>query len=100
METGFVSPYNGDFFELLGTGGAVVASAGQVKVRSTKFADGWYIPDKKQMPEPLPMAMRQWLDGILYGKPIPFDLAKGIALTELLENAYKSNETQAIVPIH
>jgi hypothetical protein len=38
-----------------------------------------------------------WLDGIVDGKPIPFDTAKGIALTELLEKAYVSHNEQRIV---
>ncbi|MDR0396336.1 MAG: Gfo/Idh/MocA family oxidoreductase [Oscillospiraceae bacterium] len=99
LETGFVSPYNGNFFELLGTEGAVTAVGDQIKARTNQFKDGWFIPDKKNMPEARPAALRQWLDGILYGKPIPFDIAKGIALTELLENAYKSHNTQTIVKI-
>jgi predicted dehydrogenase len=99
LETGFVSPYNGNFFELLGTEGAVTAVGDQIKVRSNQFKDGWFIPDKNKLPDAQPIALRQWLDGILYGKPIPFDTAKGIALTELLENAYKSHETQTIVKI-
>jgi hypothetical protein len=40
-----------------------------------------------------------WLDGIIEGKPIPFDTAKGIALTELLENAYISQNEQRVVKI-
>ena len=99
LETGFVSPYNGNFFELLGTEGAVTAVGDQIKVRSNKFKDGWFIPDKSVMPDAKPIAVRQWLDGILYGKDILFDTAKGIALTELLENAYKSHNSQSIVKI-
>jgi hypothetical protein len=45
------------------------------------------------------MAMRMWLDGIIDGKPIPFDTDRGIALTELLENAYISHKEQRIVSI-
>ena len=97
LETGFVSPYNANCFELLGSEGAIVSVGSQVKVRSNQFKDGWFIPDK--MPSALPAAMRQWLDGIIDGKPIPFDTAKGIALTELLENAYISHNEQRIVAI-
>jgi hypothetical protein len=51
------------------------------------------------MPSPLPIAMRLWLDGIIDGKPIPFDTERAIALTELLENAYISHKEQKIVKI-
>jgi predicted dehydrogenase len=97
LETGFVSPYSANCFELLGTEGAVVQVGDQIKVRSNRFKDGWFIPDT--LPSPLPMAMRMWLDGIIDGKPIPFDTDRGIALTELLENAYISHKEQRIVTI-
>lgn len=97
LETGFVSKYGSNCFELLGTEGAIVAVGSNIKVRSNKFKEGWYIPDK--LPAQQPMAMRQWLDGIIDGKPISFDLEKAIALTRLLENAYRSHEEQRIVEI-
>jgi predicted dehydrogenase len=97
LETSFVSPFQADCFELLGTEGAVVAIGKDVKVRSNKFKDGWFIPDN--LPDPLPVALRLWLDGIEKGTPILFDTEKGIALTELLENAYISDKEQRIVTI-
>ncbi|MDR0730191.1 MAG: Gfo/Idh/MocA family oxidoreductase [Treponema sp.] len=96
-ETGFVSPYGANCFELLGTEGAVVQVGNQIKVRSNKFKDGWIIPD--HLPDPLPPAMRMWLDGIIDGKPIPFGTERGIALTELLENAYISHKEQRIITL-
>jgi predicted dehydrogenase len=97
LETSFISPYQANCFELLGTEGAVVQVGNEIKVRSNKFKDGWYIPEKP--PSPLPMPIRLWLDGIEKGKPIPFDLERAIALTELLENAYISHNEQRIVSI-
>jgi 1,5-anhydro-D-fructose reductase (1,5-anhydro-D-mannitol-forming) len=98
LETSFVSPFNADCFELLGTEGALVSIGKDVKIRSNKYdVKGWVIPDK--LPDPLPMAMRMWFDGILTGSPIPFDTARGEALTELLENAYISHKEQRIVKI-
>ena len=98
LETSFVSPFNSGCFELLGTEGAIVSVNNETKVRSNKFKDGWFIPEK--MPSPLPVALRLWLDGIEKGTPIPFDTEKGIALTELLENAYISDREQRIVKIN
>lgn len=98
LETSFVSPYQANCFELLGTEGAIIQVGGEVKVRSEKFEQqGWIIPDK--LPDALPVAMRLWLDGIINDTPIPFDTQKGIALTELLENAYISHHEQRIVKI-
>jgi predicted dehydrogenase len=97
LETSFISPFQANCFELLGTEGAIVSVGNEVKVRSNKFKEGWFTPDK--LPEPLPMALRFWLDGIEKGTPIPFDLEKGIALTELLENAYISDKEQRIVTV-
>ena len=97
LETSFVSPFDANCFELLGTEGAVIRTGNEIKVRSNKIKGGWFIPDK--LPSPLPVAIRLWLDGIEKGTPIPFDLERGIALTELLENAYISDKEQRIVSI-
>ena len=98
LETGFISPYHGDAFELLGTEGAIVRTGDKIKMKTNKFDGGWYLPAK--LPDPRPAAIRQWLDGIQAGTPIPFDTARGIVLTELLENAYRSHEEQRIVAIN
>jgi len=98
LETSFVSPYQANCFELLGTEGAIVQFERTIKVRSDKIMkDGWFTPDK--LPEQQPVAIRQWLDGIIDGKPILFDVDMGMALTELLENAYVSDREQKIVKI-
>ena len=97
LETGFISPYNGDCFELLGTEGAIVSTRGQISMRSSRVQEGWYIPN--QVPAPQPPALRQWLDGIQTGSPIPFGLDKAKALTVLLENAYRADREQRILPI-
>ena len=97
LETSFVSQYDSRCFELLGTEGAIVQVGRTIKARTNKFADGWYEPDK--LPEAMPSAIRQWLDGIINGAPILFDVDMGIKLTELLENAYVSDREQKIVAI-
>ena len=97
LETSFVSPYNGNCFELLGTEGAVVQFNNEIRVHAKKYGDGWFIPAK--LPDPMPVAIRLWLDGIIKGSPIPFDTERGIALTELLENAYISDKEQRIITI-
>jgi predicted dehydrogenase len=100
LETSFISPFQANCFELLGSEGAVVLvgkDVKDIKVRSNKFKEGWFTPDK--LPAPLPSALRLWLDGIEKGTPVPFDIEKGIALTELLENAYISDKEQRVVTV-
>lgn len=98
LETAFVSPWSAECFELLGTEGALVSVGKDVKIRSKKFdMEGWVVLDK--LPDPKPMAMKMWFDGILTGAPIPFGTERGCALTELLENAYKSHREQKIIKI-
>ncbi|MDR1438620.1 MAG: hypothetical protein LBJ10_00960, partial [Clostridiales bacterium] len=97
LETSFVSPFNANVFELLGTQGAVVYQDGKLSLRTSEYKDGWVIPDK--LPETASPAIRMWLDGIACGAGILFDAERGTALTELLENAYRSHREQAIVAI-
>lgn len=98
LETSFISQWNDDCFEVLGTEGALLSQGGQVKIRGKKLGvEGWVIPDK--LPDPLPTAMEMWFDGIRTGAAIPFDTARGEALTQLLENAYRSHNEQRIVTI-
>jgi len=100
LETSFVRRYLRRAFEIVGSEGAIVQlEDGSIKVRSNKIQDGWFIPDENKLPSPLPLPLRIWLDGIIEGKPIPFDTAKGIVLTELLESAYVSHREQRIVKI-
>ena len=97
LETSFISPYQANCFELLGTEGAVVQVNNELKVRTNKFKDGWFTPDK--LPDALPVAIRLWLDGIEKGSEIPFDTERGTILTQMLENAYISHKEQRIVSV-
>lgn len=98
LETSFISPWSADCFEVLGTEGAIIVIDGKLKIRSDSYpVKGWIIPDK--LPDPRPAPLRQWLDGIASGKDIEYGTAQGEALTELLENAYRSHDLQKIVSI-
>jgi predicted dehydrogenase len=99
LETGFVSPYSPSSIEILGTEGSILIEKGE-KLRiysKPSGVNGWVIPD--DIPAPLPVAMRQFFDGVLYGKEIEFGLDKAIALTELLENEYKADAQQKVVKL-
>ena len=95
LETSFISPYDAGCFELLGTEGAVVAIGKEVKVRTKDNPDEWVKLD--ELPPALPTAMRLWLDGIINGSPIPYDLERGTLLTSMIQNAYISNNEGRIV---
>lgn len=95
LETGFISPFDADCFELLGTKGAIKRVNGEILMR-TSDSEEWIKPE---LPAPLPSALRQFLDGIQKGTPIVFNMERAIALTELLENAYASDSSQKIVQV-
>lgn len=98
LETGFVSPYSNSAVEILGTEGSIYIENGKLRMYSKPSGvNGWMIPD--DIPAPLPMPLRQFIDGILYDKEIAFGLEKAIALTQLLENEYKADAGQAIVEL-
>jgi len=98
LETGFVSPWSHSAIEILGTGGSIYIEDGKVRMHSEATdVKGWIIPD--ELPKAKPMALRQWIDGILYGKEICFGLCGAIALTELLENEYKADREQKIIKL-
>lgn len=94
VETGFVTPSSPFSLELYGTEGSLIIGGpdNTVKIASSKYdpnSKGWVVP--AELPEALPQAMNQWVDGILNGGHIHFGLEEGIQLTELMEAAYKSH---------
>jgi predicted dehydrogenase len=97
LETSFISPFDAQCFELLGTEGAVVSVNGEIKIRTKDRKNEWYKPET--LPEPLPQPLRMWLDGITKDEPILFDMCMAITLTEMLENAYLSHEKNQIIEI-
>ncbi|MCL2188226.1 MAG: Gfo/Idh/MocA family oxidoreductase [Defluviitaleaceae bacterium] len=97
LETSFISPFDANCFELLGTEGAVISAAGEVKIRTKGNNKEWRTPST--MPEKGVEPLRMWLDGIIKDTPILFDMPMALMLTEMLENAYKSDGTQEITKI-
>ena len=101
-ETGFVTSNSPFTMELHGTHGSLFIGGSENKVRliSKKIdsqVSGWITPT--QLPEPLPSAINQWVDGILNDGEIIFGLEDGIQLTELMEGAYKSHRENRIVEL-
>lgn len=101
-ETGFVSTNSPYSLELYGTEGSLFVGGPENKVmlNSTKINKdygGWVIPSK--LPEELPKAIDQWVDGILNNSQIYFGLEEGLQLTELMEAAYISHKESRKVEI-
>ena len=88
-ETSLVSPMTPAILEVYGTKGVIMAIDNDIRIKteeSDKFVEGgWVVP---KLPEALPHPIRQWIDGVLYGKEIRFGLTEGRELTELMEKAY------------
>jgi predicted dehydrogenase len=98
LETGFVSPYSPSAIEILGTEGSIYIENGKLRMYSKPSGvNGWVIPD--DIPAPMPMPLRQFLDGVLYDKEIAFGLEEATALTELLENEYIADVEQKVVKL-
>lgn len=100
VETSFVSFSTPGAFEVYGTDGTFIANGGEVKLACRKLSDVYngFITANK-LPPALPTPMTMFLDACTKGTPIHFGLEDGIALTELLENAYLAHRRNAVVEI-
>ncbi|WFR56284.1 Gfo/Idh/MocA family oxidoreductase [Anaerocolumna sp. AGMB13025] len=100
VETSLVTYKTPSMVEVYGTEGTLIICDNMVKLTSKKMDEefnGWVTPSK--LPEALPHPLRQWVDGVLYNKPILFDAEAGTRLTELLEAAYIANKEKREVQI-
>ena len=87
-ETGFVTSDSPFSLELYGTHGSLFIGGAdnQIRLVSSKMESqvpGWITPT--QLPDPLPSAIDQWVEGILRDGEILFGLEDGIELTRLME---------------
>ncbi len=99
-ETSLVSPLTPKMTEVYGTKGVILSENGRVRVKlcalESNENDGWITP---KLPKPLASPIRQFIDSVLYNKPVLFGAKEGRELTELMENAYKANALHAEVSI-
>jgi len=100
-ETSLVSPYTPMICEVYGTKGVILCEDGSVRIKTDalKAADnrGWITP---QLPSALPEPLRQFIDSVLYQKPVRFGLDEARALTVLMENAYRAHNEKREVAIN
>ena len=102
-ETGFVSERAPQTVEIYGTDGTMIAHGEDVQFYSNKKFSGvynWLV--KPELPEALPRPIIRFVDALTDGTGSPEGLGidDAIALTELLENAYKADENNSIVEIN
>ena len=83
---------------MYGTKGVIIGVDDDLKMKTEetmKLVDGGWI--KPKMPEELPHPIRQFIDGVLYGKEIIFGLPEARVLTDLMEKAYIAHNEKRTV---
>ena len=97
-ETGFISSGSPQTLEIYGTEGSLIAHGEDVTFQSAKYSAIHRGAFKPNLPEGKPAPLYQFLDAVANGTGSPEGLGidDAIALTELLENAYKGDENNAI----
>ena len=99
-ETGFVSSYSPQTIEIYGTAGTMIAHGEDVQFQSSVklagIANGFIKPE---LPRGKESPLMQFINAVEAGTGAPAYLGidDAIALTELLENAYKGDESSTIV---
>ena len=95
-ETGFVTGFNPFILELHGTEGSLMITDTKVKINAAKLNEkntgygGWLKPG--HLPEALPSAITQFVEGVLYGKEIIFGMDEAVELTEMMDAAYRAHK--------
>ncbi len=100
-ETGFVSVGSPQTLEIYGTEGSLIAHGEDVMFQSKKLNgifNGFVKPD---LPRQKEAPIMQFVDACINGtgSPAGLGLDDAIALTELLENSYRSDESGTIVTL-
>lgn len=100
-ETSFVVHKAPSAFEVYGTDGTFIMKDGKPMLccKSMDDVTGGYV-EVTSLPEPLLSPIEMFLDAIKNDTVPPFDLDSAIALTELLENAYKAHKQNTMIDIN
>lgn len=93
-ETSFLSSHSPFSLELYGTEGSLYIGGPEGKVRLNSplvqgEIEGWIQPS--QLPKALPTPFEQWVGAILRDEPNYFSIDSAVALTELMDGAYRSH---------
>jgi len=95
-ETGFVTGNSPPVMEIYGTEGSLVITGNDAGLALAKNGGEWEVPE---LPEAIPGAINQFVDGVLYGKKIIFGMDDAISLTEIMESAYKAHKQGGFVKV-
>lgn len=100
-ETGFDSHNSPQTIEIYGTEGSMIAHGEDVQFSSRKLdgiVGGFIKPD---LPRPKKSPLEQFIDAVAdgTGSPAGLGIDDAIALTELLENSYRGDESNTIVTL-
>ncbi|MDO4460465.1 MAG: Gfo/Idh/MocA family oxidoreductase [Clostridia bacterium] len=91
-ETGFVSKNNPMTLEVSGTEGAVMVHGTSVTYCCADTDNKWVdaeVPENEKLP------IYQWIDAVCDGTEAPFGTADAVALTKIMDAAYRSAESGA-----
>ncbi len=112
LDSTFISPHRKDVFELLGTEGSIIKTGDDIRLllnNNESENENTMLPVKPftsslnkkdytefklteaDLPEALPEGVLIWINSIINDEQTPYDINTGIALTELIESAYKAN---------
>jgi len=94
-ETGFVTGNSPSVLEIHGTGGSLVITGKEPRLALNRGA--WATPEN--LPQALPGAIDQFVDGVLYNKEIVFGMNDAVLLSEIMEGAYKAHRQGGFVKV-
>lgn len=89
LETGFLTPASPRTLEIHGTEASMWMEEGRVWMRKAGEKASVEM-DPEKMPEAPPVPLRMWIDAATKGKPMLFGIEEAVALTEMMEAAYRS----------
>ena len=97
-ETGFVTANSPFQMEISGTEGTFLVGPDGCKLKSNLIegpaAGCWFSP---KLPKGLPSAISQFVASVLHGEPVRFGIDDAVALSELMDGAYRSyNENRMV----
>lgn len=96
-ETGFVSQDDPFTLELCGTLGSLCIRGSQVSYSCSETKNQWVTVDT--LPEALPSPQQQWVDAVTRDIPVVCGIDDAVALTVLMEGAYKAYRSGSRCPL-
>lgn len=99
-ETGFVQRHDPMTVEVVGTEGAVLVRTGEPVRMCHESTEGkWKEIPEQELPKGLPSAMQQWVNAIELKMGTLVDIEDAVALTKIMEAAYRAAESGKIVKL-